>query len=112
MTDIDFEKVAKKLKNLRIEQGITQEQIASDIGTSIAFISNIENNRTKLNLRMLLYYSNLCHVTIDYLLNTGITSPGSNDDSLNLDILSVLNHYSFEEKIKVLKMLKIGKELN
>ncbi|MGN1206164.1 MAG: helix-turn-helix domain-containing protein, partial [Eubacterium sp.] len=66
---IDFEKVGKRMKKLRKEQRISQEQVAKDLGSTISFVSNLENNYTKINLRVLLYYSKMCHVSIDYLLN-------------------------------------------
>ncbi len=38
---------------------ITQEQVAKDLNCTVPFVSNVENNRAKLNLRVLLYYSKL-----------------------------------------------------
>ncbi len=113
INQIDFDKVSKKLRQLRKEQGYTQEKIAKDLGTTIAFVSNIENNRTKLNLRILLYYSNLCHISIDSLLSVGNPDlvPADGSSKVDQEILRVLQHYSPEEKIKILKMLKIGKDL-
>ncbi len=114
MKKIDFNKVGKKMKELRNEQGITQEKVAKDLGSTIAFVSNIENNRTKINLRVLLYYSKLCHISIDSLLSAGNPKLIKPDDDTVVDqeIARVLNHYSREEKIKILKMLKIGKDLS
>ncbi len=110
---IDFDKVGKKMKQLRNEQGITQEKIAKDLGSTIAFVSNIENNRTKINLRVLMYYSKLCHISIDSLLNAGNPEFFEADDNTVVDqeISRVLNNYTLEEKIKILKMLKIAKGL-
>lgn len=110
---IDFDKVGKKMKQLRNEQGITQEKIAKDLGSTIAFVSNIENNRTKINLRVLMYYSKLCHISIDSLLNAGNPKliPANDDTVVEQEIARVLKHYSKDEKIKILKMLKIGKDL-
>lgn len=110
---IDFDKVGKRMKQLRNEQGITQEKIAKDLGSTIAFVSNIENNRTKINLRVLMYYSKLCHISIDSLLNAGNPEliEADDDSVVDQEISRVLKHYSMEEKIKLLKMLKIGKDL-
>ena len=102
MEKVDFKKVGKRMKQLRNEQGITQEKVAKDLGSTIAFVSNIENNRTKINLRVLMYYSKLCHISIDSLLNAGIPEQ---------EIARVLKYYNKNEKIKILNMLKIGKDL-
>ncbi len=111
---IDFNKVGKRMKQLRNEQGITQDKIAKDLGSTIAFVSNIENNRTKINLRVLMYYSKLCHISIDSLLNAGNPDYFEADENTVIDqeLSRVLNHYTKEEKIKILKMLKIGKDLS
>ena len=55
MSEIDFSKVGLKMKQLRNERGITQEQVARDLDCTVPFVSNVENNRAKLNLRVLLY---------------------------------------------------------
>ena len=44
---IDFEKVGKRMKKLRKEQRISQDQVAKDLGATISFVSNIENNYTR-----------------------------------------------------------------
>ena len=62
MNEVDFSKVGLKMKQLRSERGITQEQVAKDLNCTVPFVSNVENNRAKLNLRVLLYYSKLCNV--------------------------------------------------
>ncbi len=78
MSELDFSKVGLKMKQLRVEQGYTQEMVAEDLDCTVAFVSNLENNRAKLNLRVLLYYSKLCNVTIDEILEPGFTdSSGS-----------------------------------
>ena len=38
---IDFEKVGKRMKKLRKEQRISQDQVAKDLGATISFVSNI-----------------------------------------------------------------------
>ena len=61
---IDFEKVGKRMKKLRKEQRISQDQVAKDLGATISFVSNIENNYTKigsLTLRLPLDFHNSLH---------------------------------------------------
>lgn len=109
--EIDYAKVGLKMKELRVAQGITQDKVANDLGTTVAFVSNVENNRTKLNLRVLTYYSNLCHVSVDTLLDAGKPDDAEkwSDTVVDKEIMKVLANYTQEEKQKVLKMLEIGK---
>ena len=75
MNEVDFSKVGLKMKQLRSERGITQEQVAKDLNCTVPFVSNVENNRAKLNLRVLLYYSKLCNVSVDTILDAGRDIP-------------------------------------
>ena len=110
MPDIEFAKVGQKMKELRVSQGITQEKIAKDLDTTIAYVSNVENNRTKLNLRILVYYANLCHVSVEYLLDAGREKAQKvEEDGVEKEIRRALGFYSQEEKQKFLKMLKVVK---
>ena len=71
MEEYDFKKIGLELRRLRTEHACTQEHIADELGCTVAFISNVENNRTKVNLRVLTYYAKLFHVSVDSILNAG-----------------------------------------
>ena len=66
--EINYKLVGQRMQQLRKANNITQEQIADSLNTTVAFISNIENNRTKMNLRVLTYYASVLNVSVDYLL--------------------------------------------
>lgn len=42
MNEVDFSKVGLKMKQLRSERGITQEQVAKDLNCTVPFVSNVE----------------------------------------------------------------------
>lgn len=110
MDTIDFDKVGRKMKELRTAAGISQQAIANDIGTTIAFVSNIENNKAKINLRMVIYYANLCKVPVDVILDAGRPTPHyAEGDAIDQQILRALSEFSQEEKAKILQMLQIAK---
>lgn len=110
MESIDFSKVGLKMKELRNQLGISQQTIADDIGATVAFISNIENNKVKMNLRMLLYYANMCNIPVDVLLDAGRKKKRYTDDeAIEQHIMSTLETFSVEEKQKILRMLQVAK---
>ena len=39
MNEVDFSKVGLKMKQLRSERGITQEQVAKDLNCTVPFVS-------------------------------------------------------------------------
>lgn len=111
MEELDFLKVGKEMKRLRTEHSFTQQQVAADLGCTVAFISNIENSRTKLNLRVLFYYSKLFHVSVDSILNAG-------RDDVDLDaasklreeeLLKIFHQFSEEEQEKITQILEFIK---
>ena len=112
MNEVDFSKVGLKMKQLRSERGITQEQVAKDLNCTVPFVSNVENNRAKLNLRVLLYYSKLCNVSVDTILDAGRDLPplDETERQLNDEVLNVFRGFSVAEKEKIIKMLRIWQE--
>ena len=114
MNEVDFSKVGLKMKQLRSERGITQEQVAKDLNCTVPFVSNVENNRAKLNLRVLLYYSKLCNVSVDTILDAGRDIPplDEKEHQLNDEMLNVFRGFSVTEKEKIIKMLRIWQENN
>ena len=50
---MDTENYGTLVKNLRIKNGLTQKQVADSLGVTPGYISNVENNRTAMSLRML-----------------------------------------------------------
>ena len=56
-----------KVKKLRIAHGLTQEDVAKALEVTPGYISNVENGRNLMTLRMLSYYAELTGVSLDYL---------------------------------------------
>ena len=88
------------MKTLRKQAGYTQEQIADALDVTVAFISNIENDRVKMNLRVLSYYAKLLNVSIDYLLRPESDENGEKDDVLNKEILRLLEKILYRRQRK------------
>ena len=77
MKEISFEKISKKIKNLRISKGLTQEYVANMADVNTSHISNIENNRVKVSLSTLVQICNALDTTVDYILSDEYVSPAS-----------------------------------
>ena len=50
MKELNFERIGKKIKEVRLEKKLTQEYIADIVDVNTSHISNIENNRVKVSL--------------------------------------------------------------
>ena len=64
-TDTDL---ASKIRQLRIDNNLTQEQVAKALDATPGYICNVENGRTAMSLRMLVFFAKLTHTTLDSLV--------------------------------------------
>ena len=56
MNKSDYDNLGPKIKKLRVEMDFTQAQVAEALDVTPGYISNVENNRTAMSLRILIYY--------------------------------------------------------
>ena len=94
-----------KIKELRVKNGLTQSMVAESLGVTPGYISNVENNRTAMSLRMLIYYAKVTGVTLDSLV--GQLEPDYELNSLDNELLSKIASLTNDQKKKVLEMIDI-----
>lgn len=70
---MDYQKIGKRIRKLRREQGYTQEAFAEAVDLSAPFISHIERASKKASLETISRIASTLNVTVDYLL-TGTQS--------------------------------------
>ena len=90
--------LGKRIKDLRISSSLTQEQVASSLDVTPGYVSNVENGRTAMSLRMLIYYARLTGVTLDYLV--GNVDDSYHSTSLDNEILRLTQHLNDTQKQK------------
>lgn len=113
MEQYDYGLIGKELKRLRTEHAYTQQQMAKQLGCTVSFISNVENNRAKLSLRVLTYYAKLFHVSVDSILNAGQTDAESQNASSvwEAEALDVLKQFSEADRKRIIKTLQYIREI-
>ena len=77
-----------RIKNTRMEQRLTQEELADKIDVSVAFLSRVERGHSKINLKRLTQIAEILNVSPGYLL-TG--SNIASKDYLREDFSQVLD---------------------
>ena len=55
MNQIDYENLGSRMKELRIKMKLTQAEVAKALNVTPGYISNVENNRTAMSLRVSLF---------------------------------------------------------
>ena len=108
MEDYDFKKIGLELRRLRTEHACTQEHIADELGCTVAFISNVENNRTAMSLRILMYYAKLMNISLDSLI--GKVEPEYKKTALDNELQALISKMEDGRKRKLLETLKIWQD--
>lgn len=85
--------------------GLTQNQVAEALGVTPGYISNVENNRTAMSLRILTYYAKLCGCSLDSLVGT--LDPEYSETALDRKLYNAIMQLDVDTKEKLLKTIEI-----
>lgn len=102
------ENYGARIKDLRIQMGLTQNQVAEELNVTPGYISNVENNRTAMSLRVLTYYAKLVGISLDSLV--GQVEQEYQATALDNDLMAKISKMSIENKLKLLKTLELWEE--
>ena len=105
---MDGENYGTLIKELRIKNGLTQNQVAESLGVTPGYISNVENNRTAMSLRILTYYARLVGCSLDSLV--GELEPNYSETALDRELYNAIIELDIKTKEKLLKTLEIWKK--
>ena len=94
-----------KVKKLRIAHGLTQEDVAKSLDVTPGYISNVENGRNLMTLRMLAYYADLTGVSLDYL--AGSVDKSYQKTALDNEIMQLVSRMSNTEKERLIATLRV-----
>ena len=101
------ENYGEQIKSYRIKLGLTQNQVAAEMDVTPGYISNVENGRTAMSLRFLIYYAKLMGVTLDELVGT--LEPEYTSNALENALMAEISKMDDAQKEKLLKTIKIWK---
>ena len=96
------------IKNLRIKNGLTQDQVAKALGVTPGYISNVENGRTAMSLRILTYYAKLVGCSLDSLI--GELKPDYSETALDRALYEAIVKLDTSTKEKLLKTIELWKK--
>ena len=102
---MDSENYGSLVKNLRLKNGLTQHQVAESLGVTPGYISNVENNRTAMSLRILTYYARLIGCSLDALV--GELDSEYSETALDRKLYQTILKLDIDTKEKLLKTLEI-----
>ncbi len=104
MKDLDFAFIGQRIRELRNEKMLTQEYIANAVDVNVSHISNIETNKVKVSLTLLVQICNVLDTTIDYILEHEYRS---NDSVIEQELVNVFKEMDKEKQETLLRIAKI-----
>ncbi len=103
--EVDYEKVGRRIRDLRISKGMTQAELSEMVDCSNNHLSHIETAQCKLSLGMLLKIAFALDASLDYfLLDTPFARPES---IINMEIAKKLNKCSSATLVAVNKSIDV-----
>ena len=102
---MEEENYGAKIKELRIQNNLTQNQVAESLGVTPGYISNVENNRTAMSLRILMYYARLIGCSLDSLV--GELEPEQTETALDRELYEAIIKLDTKTKEKLLKTIEL-----
>ena len=102
---MESENYGSLIKNLRQQMGLTQNQVADSLGVTPGYISNVENNRTAMSLRVLTYYAQLIGCSLDSLV--GELDPEYSETALDRKLYQSIFKLDTDTTEKLLKTIEI-----
>ena len=105
MNQIDYENLGTRMKELRIKMKLTQAEVARALNVTPGYISNVENNRTAMSLRILIYYARLLNISLDSLI--GRIDSEYRETARDREIAEQVHKLEIPQKQKLLKTMKV-----
>ncbi len=99
------ENYGEQIKSYRLNMGLTQNQVATELDVTPGYISNVENGRTAMSLRLLIYYAKIMGISLDSLV--GKLEPDYKQNAINHELMDEISKMDLETQEKLLKTIKL-----
>ena len=100
--------LADRSREIRSQLGLSQNDVAKALHVTRGFISNVENGRVNMSMRLMVYYARLMHVSLDEIV--GLTDKQYLSTALDHEIMEEISQLSLEQKNDLLNQLKTEKK--
>ncbi|MCI8411291.1 MAG: helix-turn-helix transcriptional regulator [Clostridia bacterium] len=107
-SDID-KNFGKILRDFRIKNKLTQEQLSEELGISLKYISRIENGNNGIKTQTLIKYMNLLGITPNTIYKSFITNK---EVIKNIDLTEKINSLSEDKKDFINSIIDLLQNMN
>lgn len=105
MKEVDFAFIGQRIKEVRNEKHLTQEYLANVTGVNVSHVSNVETNKVKISLTLLVNICNALDVTMDYLLENEYHTPTSTTEKELFNAIKDMDASKLETLLRIAKVL-------
>nr|WP_162156384.1 helix-turn-helix transcriptional regulator [[Eubacterium] cellulosolvens] len=102
--ELELERLPEIIKRIRLNTGKTQIQVAEDLHCTPGYVSNVENGRTAISIRIVSYYAKISGLTIDDILKGRLDSINKQKGSRINEMLSLM---SVDDKERLLATIQL-----
>ena len=106
---VDYCIIGSRLKQARLNAGLTQQEMAEKTNLSVAFISRIERGTSHINLKRLSEFCSILNISEGYILNG---ASDEDDKYLYNEFNDILKKCSPEKQKLIYKLSKVIAEDN
>ena len=100
--------LADRSREIRTQLGLSLNDVAKALHVTRGFISNVENGRVNMSMRLMVYYAQLMHVSLDEI--AGLTDKQYFSTALGNEIMEEVSQLSLEEKSDLLNQLRTNRQ--
>lgn len=106
--ELDFRLIGRRVRDFRMERGLTQEGLAEAAGLSVPYVSHIERGARKASISTLIKIAGALDVTVDALLLGWQLNEVVTFDS---DMKFLLGDCSPRERQVLIKIAAVAKQI-
>lgn len=105
---LDFRLIGRRVRDFRMDRGLTQEGLAEGAELSVPYVSNIERGKKKASISTFIRLASALGVTVDTLLLGWKPAEATAIDS---DVKALLEDCSPRERQVILKIAATSKQI-
>ncbi len=102
----NLESIGKRIRKLRIQNSMTQEELSFKINVPRTVMSNYETSARIPNLEILIMLSKILNCSLDYLVKGIEVIPEGSFDKQKSSLLKVLDKLSSKEREIIIDLAK------
>ena len=95
---LDYRAIGRRVRDLRIASGLTQEELAEMVGISVSFVGHIERGEKKFSLETTRSLASCLGVTLDYIVLGMNNRCGQQSCPLYTDLRKLMRAYGDEQE--------------